>query len=317
VIAADGLDLTVTIVSYNTRDLLRACLASLAADRSACSVEVHVVDNHSSDGSPELVRAAFPHARVIANRENVGFARANNQSWHLARGRYWLLLNSDAEVRPGVLDALVQFMDAHPRAGLASARLVNLDGSPQHCAQAVPGLARLLLEASRLHKLLPQSVRGRILLGPYWNYAQPVRVGWTWGTALIARRAAIEECGPLSEQFFMYGEDLEWCLRVRRRGWDVWFCPSAEVLHHGGQSPAGEAMPADRLKARLDGIYRAVEVHRGQRYVRWLRRVSLFTLGMERLAGQLRGRATGSLAAQMSYYRTPPDPPRSPESNTP
>src|SRR4030095_16350581 len=142
-------DATITVVSWNTRELLRASLESLASDDS--KVEIHLVDNASSDGSVEMVRAEFPHVRVFANSQNMGFARANNQSWREAKGRYWLLLNSDAQIRPGGIDALIRFMDERPRAGLATARLVNPDGTPQYCAHPTPTIARTLLEASRLH----------------------------------------------------------------------------------------------------------------------------------------------------------------------
>lgn len=296
-------DLTITVVSFNTRRLLAACLDSLARGTRRSSIEVHVIDNASCDGSQDMVRNDFPDVRLLVNDTNMGFARANNQSWRLARGRYWLLLNSDTEVREGALDALVDFMDAHPQAGLASARLLSPDGSPQHCAQPAPGIARTLLEMSRLHKLLPRSVRGRMLLGPYWNYGKAVRVGWTWGTALVARRQAVQECGPLSEAFFMYGEDLEWCLRMRRRGWEVWFCPTAEVLHHGGQSPVDGAVSGERLCSRLDGIYKAVAMHNGGIYTKGLLATVFLATTIEWLRAKLRGQTCEVLQASLSYYR--------------
>ncbi len=283
-------DLTITIVSWNTRELLRSCLQSLRASGARASFEIHVVDNGSRDGSAEMVRAEFPDVLLIANAENHGFAAANNQSWAQARGRYWLLLNSDTEVKPGALDALVALMDAQPRAGLATARLVNPDGRPQHCAQPAPSIWRTLLEASRLHKLLPNSLRGRVMLGLYWNYRETVRIGWTWGTALIARRAAVEEVGPLSEAFFMYGEDLEWCLRMRRRGWEVWFCHTAEVLHYGGQSSAQQWPDAQKQQIILDNCYKAIGMHRRPLSVRLLKMATWCALRAEQISKRLKGR---------------------------
>jgi len=296
-------DLTITIVSWNTRDLLHECLRSIYNSEVQARFEVHVVDNASRDGSVELVEREFPAVRVIRNPRNVGFARANNQSWLMVRGRYWMLLNSDAQVRAGALDSLVRFMDGHPRAGLATARLLNLDGTPQNCAQPNPSIFKTLLEAARIHKLLPSSARGRILLGPYWDYDRAIEVGWTWGTALIARREAVADAGPLSGDFFMYGEDLEWCLRMRRCGWQVWFCPDAEVLHHGGRSAARKWDEAGCLATRLDGIYRAIEKHRGRRYVRALQTASLAALNAERLATRLGRRREDELTAPLDYYR--------------
>ncbi len=250
-----------------------------------------------------MLRRDFPSVRLIANEHNVGFARANNQSWCIAGGRYWMLLNSDAEVREGALDALVEFMDSHPRAGLASARLVSPDGSPQHCAQPEPSIAAILIEAARLHKFLTPSVRGRFFQGPYWNYCQSGRVGWTWGTALVARRKAIVECGALSDEFFMYGEDVEWCLRMRRGGWDVWFCAEAEVLHHGGKSPLPGSIGTNRLQTQLDGIYHAVTLHRGRRYTKILQAAVFLALAADWLRATLRGRGKEFLTPVLAYHR--------------
>jgi N-acetylglucosaminyl-diphospho-decaprenol L-rhamnosyltransferase len=297
------LDLTITVVSWNTRDLLRACLRSIAEGATRTSMEVHVVDNDSADHSGAMVGAEFPAVHLMPLGENVGFARANNKSWRQARGRYWMLLNSDTEVRPGALDALVAFMDSHPNAGLATARLVSRGGAPQHCAQAVPSVARCLLEASRLHKFLPRGLRGQILLGPYWTYDRPLRLGWTWGTALIARRAAVKEAGPLSEQFFMYGEDLEWCLRMRRHGWEVWFCPAAEVLHHGGQSSALQWDEEARYRLILEGTCAALEHHRSRIYVRLLQLATLMALGGEWLTARARHRPTNRIAVLFAHHR--------------
>src|SRR5262249_49945038 len=160
-----------------------------------------------------------------------------------------------------------------------------------------------LFEASRLHKLIPAPARGRMFLGPYWTYDEAIQLGWTWGTALIARREAVIDVGPLSEDFFMYGEDLEWCLRMRKHGWRIWFCPDAEVLHHGGQSAAQKWDEAGRLALRLNGIYKGVERHRGRRYVRALQEASFVALRLERLASRLARRQGDGLAGPLDYYR--------------
>jgi hypothetical protein len=283
-------DLSVGVVSWNTRDLLRACLESVRCNAGPRRVEVCVVDNASSDGSPAMVRGDFPEARLVANSENVGFARAANQVWQAAQGRYWLLLNPDAVLKPGCLEALVSFMDAHTGAGLATARLEHPDGSPQYCAQAAPSILRTLIETARLHKALPRHVRGKFLLGPYWTYDEPIEVGWTWGTALIARREAVHQVGPLDEGFFMYGEDVEWCLRMRRAGWEVWFCPDAEVMHHGGGSARQRWQTFARSREICRGYYRAVESHRGRLYVRALQLANLLGLAAEAALSAVRGR---------------------------
>lgn len=300
---ASRMDLTVTIVSWNTKGLLRSCLQSVARSSTKSSFEIHVVDNASTDGSLEMVRTEFPEAHLIANTENVGFARANNQSWHESRGRYWLLLNSDTVVRPGALDALIEFMDSHARAGLATARVVNPDGTPQFCAQREPGVGLTLLEATRLHKLLPRRIRGRLLLSTYWSYDEPIRLGWAWGTALVARREAVEEAGPLAEEFFMYGEDVEWSLRMRRMGWEVWFCPEAEVLHYGGRSAAQVWSDAGRERVILDGIYRAVERHHGRIYVGVLHATRWLVADLENFRAKFRRGSPTNFAPPPEYHR--------------
>ena len=194
-----------------------------------------------------------------------------------------MLLNSDAEISAGTLDTLIDFMDAHPQAGLATARLNNADGTPQHCAQPSPGCWRMGLETSRLHKLLPAKLRGRLFLGPYWTYDKSIPVGWTWGTALIARRAAVGDVGALSEEFFMYGEDLEWCLRMQKQRWEIWYCHAAEVLHHGGQSSALRWKDEQKQKIILDNCYKAIAMHRSRFYIRALQRTTLLALKADQL----------------------------------
>jgi GT2 family glycosyltransferase len=299
---SDKPDITLSIVSWNTRELLRECLASIEGGARAHAVEVHVIDNASSDESARMVKDEFPNVTVIANQTNVGFARANDQSWSQAAGRYWMLLNSDTEVAPGSLDALIEFMDHHPQCGLATARLVNPDGTPQNCAQPVPCVWLTLLEGLRLHKVLSVSRRGRLLLGSYWSYDRSIKVGWTWGTALIARREAVDEVGPLSEDFFMYGEDLEWCLRMRRRSWEIWYCAEAEVLHHGGQSSAQRWDDKGRLYKILDGVYQALGKHRGRAYVWLLQATTLFVLVLEWLASSVRGHRSMKLPFSLAYH---------------
>jgi len=255
------------------------------------AIELHVVDNGSDDGSQRMVLEEFPHVRLIANQENIGFAAANNQSWRQARGRYWMLLNSDTEVEPGSLAAIVNFMDATPRAGLAGARLHNPDGSPQFCAQPPPSIVRTVVEVCRLHKLLPRDIRQRWLLGVYWTYDRRVKVGWTWGTALIARREAVQEVGPLADDFFMYGEDVEWCLRMRRHGWEIWHCPESKVLHYGGQSSTLTWDNPELARRKADAYYRAVARHHGRPYTCLLRACDWFARCIEALASQFRRRS--------------------------
>jgi GT2 family glycosyltransferase len=284
-------ELTVSVVSWNTAGLLRRCLTSVFNHRTRHRVEVHVVDNASEDGSAEMVRREFPAARLTVNRENVGFARAHNQVWRQAAGRYWLLLNSDAELRAGAVDALVRFMDSRPRAGLASARILHPDGTPQHCVPTAPTVTKKLLQLSGLHHLFPPRLRARVMRGPHWGYDESVRAPWVWGTALVARREAVAEVGPLAEEFFMYGEDIEWCLRMKKRGWEVWFCHEAEVTHLGAQSAALRWSGDEKRELSVSNYYRALEMHHSRAYVQTLRAIRAVGLGGQWLARRLSERS--------------------------
>jgi GT2 family glycosyltransferase len=283
-------DLAVTIVSWNTRDLLRRCLSSLPPAAVRTSLEIVVVDNASADGSAAMVRAEFPHVRLVENARNAGFAPACHQAWPLVRARHWMLLNPDAEAAPGALDRLVAFLDAHPSAGAVSARLVDACGQVQHSAQPRPSLALAALEASRLHKLLPRGSRSRLLLGPYWTYDRPVEVGWTWATALAVRREAVLRAGPPDPAFPMYGEDLEWCLRLRAHGYSIWHCPDASVTHLGQGSADqrwDERARTLRIEAECD---RALERHRGRAWLACLHALRFGALVAEGATAALRGR---------------------------
>lgn len=229
-----GPDLSIIIVNWNTRNLLAQCLQSLQDTVKESSFDVWVVDNASSDGSVAMVRERFPQTHIVANSENVGFVRANNQAIAHCRGRYMLLLNSDTRALPGSLDQAVRFMDEHSRAGIAGVRLLNPDGTFQASYTPFPTLWQEFLMLSRL---------GRWLLRPtYPSYgpqiekgAQKIK-GYMEGAYLMARREAVEQVGGLDERIFMYAEDVDWCYRFHRVGWEVWYLPNAPIIHYGGQS---------------------------------------------------------------------------------
>jgi N-acetylglucosaminyl-diphospho-decaprenol L-rhamnosyltransferase len=241
---SEGLDLSVVIVSWNTRELLARCLSSvLAAGSSAneatqrgsadrLSLEVMVVDNASADGSAQMVRERFPKVGLLANTENLGFARANNQMVPSCAGRYVLLLNPDTVVDPGALQALVAFMDEHPTAGAAGARLLNEDGSLYPSCQPAPSLPREFWRLFHLDAVWPLA-RYRM---EQWDATTPREVDVVQGACLILRRAMLDQVGLLDEDYFIYSEEVDLCHRLRKRGWQLWWVPQAVVTHYGGQS---------------------------------------------------------------------------------
>lgn len=245
--------ISVVVVSYNTCKILRDCLHSLDCD-PANGREVLVVDNRSMDRSAQMVREEFAQVRLIENQENSGFARANNQGIALARGKYILLLNSDTMVRPGALKAMTDFLDAHPEAGGVTCRLLNADGTIQACVSGRPGPMLLFFRLSGLSRafrgdrarrflrryaglLLGATARG--YFDPYVAAEAPIQVENISGACLMLRREAIERAGLLDENFFMYFEDMDYCLRLRNLGWKLYYVPSGEIVHLVGQSSGG------------------------------------------------------------------------------
>lgn len=237
---AETITLSIIIVNWNTRDLLATCLESIQRSLSneeagaGLRAEVIVVDNGSTDGTVEMLQRDYPGVRLIENRENVGFARANNQGLAASRGRYLLLLNTDAFLRGPALARLVRFMDEHPDAGIVGPRLYFGDGTLQPSCYAFPTLATEFYGAIGLDRLFPRSrLFGRYRLG-YWDMRDVREVDVVMGACLLARREVFEQIGGLDERFFMYSEEVDWCYRARQAGWRIYYVPQAEVTHLWG-----------------------------------------------------------------------------------
>ena len=228
---------SVTIVLHNSEQDLPSCLASIRPDVLSGFAELIVVDNSSRDASVEVAERELPDLHVIRSRENRGFAAGANLAWPQVRGSYWLLLNPDARLEHAGLRTLSKWMDSHPRIGVASPELKDDHGGGLCSAgRALPSTSRTLLEAFRLHLLLPTTLRGRILRGAYWRGGDQTDAGWVPGTAMMARRQAVESVGLLDERFFLYGEDIEWCSRMRRAGWTIGVCSNVRAYHRQAAS---------------------------------------------------------------------------------
>lgn len=238
-------DLAVVMVTWNVRDwALRSLRALFAAlERSGLAASVWVVDNASGDGTVEAVRSAFPSVRLIANPTNRGFAAANNQALRAmgfpdrsATPRYVWLLNPDTEVQGEAPGILVRFMDATPQAGVCGPQLRNPDGSFQHGAFDFPGLAQLFLDLFPLHpRLLESRLNGRYPRAWYAR-GKPFRIGHPLGAAMMVRGEAIRSVGLLDEGYWIYAEEVDWCWRMARAGWERYCVPEAVVVHAGGGS---------------------------------------------------------------------------------
>ena len=228
-------DVSVVIVSWNTRELLRACLASVraAAAELPGGAEVVVVDNASRDGSPDMIREAFPEVDLVCNTTNVGFAAANNQGHRRTRGRYVLMPNPDTEGRPFLRD-LVAFLDAHPEAGAAGPRVFGSDGELQVSCYPLPTVGRelwRLLHLDRVH------AHGTYPAG-FFEATTPQPVDSILGACLMVRRAALDGADLLDERFFIYTEEIDLCRRLADRGWHLYWLPHVAIVHYGGASTA-------------------------------------------------------------------------------
>lgn len=234
--SAVPIDASVVIVSFNTRDVLRECLQTLAKESEGVSYETIIVDNASRDGSADMVEREFPDARLIRSQINLGFAAANNLGFPLAQGRYVVLLNSDAFLRHGALALAVKRMDADPRIGLAGARLIGRDDSWQPSARMFPSLMNDLLTISGLSAKYPHSHFFGRFDRTWADQNEPAEVDWVPGAFSIIPRSVLEKVGYFDTNFFLYYEEVDLCRRIKASGYSIWYWPDVVVVHLGGES---------------------------------------------------------------------------------
>lgn len=238
---SDSLPLSIIIVSWNVSADLARCLDSLRANEGP-EREIIVVDNASRDNTLEVLQG-YPEVQVIANGDNRGFAAANNQGLAVARGRYVLLLNPDTLVPAGALTQLLSFADSQPRAGVIGPRLLNSDGSLQASCRHFPTVRAALFRHTFLERLFPHAAATRDYLMADWDHQTPREVDWVSGACLLVRRATLEEVGALDEGFYWGSEDVDYCFRVHRAGWQVWYTPQPAITHAIGRSTIQAVIP--------------------------------------------------------------------------
>lgn len=233
--AKPGCDLSVVIVSYNTQEMTRTCLASVVSQSGTLRVQTIVVDNNSQDGSVAMIEAEFPEAELIVNSANQGFAAANNQAFARCRGRYVLLLNSDTIVLDEVLPASVHYLQRHPQIGAMGCQVLNTDRTIQPTCSGYPTLFRLLIMTLGLDRIPCLSSLDHYLMR-HWSRENEREVEVVSGCYLMVRGEVLAEVGPLDERFFFFGEETDWCRRIRKAGWQLTFATVGRIVHHGGGS---------------------------------------------------------------------------------
>ena len=228
------LDLSVIIVNWNAKDLLRKCLEHVQTTVQSTQYEIIVVDNYSTDDSQTMVKHDFPDVKLIENTKNVGFAGANNQGMREAAGRYFLLLNSDAFVEPNTIDTMVQFMDDHPEAGMSACKLLYNDRSLQPSAFAYPTLKTELYTALQLNRFFPKSHEFGKQAMTYWDFNDVRAVDAVMGAFMLVRREVVDQVGMMDESYFMYSEEIDWCYRIHQHGWQILYNPEVQTVHLWG-----------------------------------------------------------------------------------
>lgn len=241
------MDVSVIIVNWNVKELLGNCIRSLLeAERAtpALDVEIIVVDSASTDGSPDMVQAEFPQVRLIRSDENLGYARGSNIGAEAAQGRYLFFLNPDTMVEPGALGRLISYMDLHPRVGAVGPQLLWPDGTVQSSRRRFPTLGSLFWESTLLGQWFPENQHAQRYHLADRSAGWTQSVDWIVGAAILIRREAWAEVGPIEETFFMYFEETDWCQRADEAGWSIHYLPGAQVTHFEGKS--SEQVPLAR-----------------------------------------------------------------------
>jgi GT2 family glycosyltransferase len=297
-------ELSIVIVLYNSAPTLADCLRSIKRELDSGFAELIAVDNASPDDSVTVLRAEAPAAQLVEMDRNRGFAAGVNAALSRARGRYWLLLNPDVRAPVGGLRELVAWLDAHPAVGVASPDIVDVDGRWEEPGRALPSVGRVLLRVSRLHRLLPAGLRRRVFLGSYWTGGDQLNAGWVPGTAMIVRPAATSAVGFMREELFMYGEDLEWCWRMRRGGWRVGVCSSATFVHDTSSSARLTFGDQEAERRVAEGLDAACRLMYGPRHARALAALTALAYALDaRAPGKPPGQRDQARAAARVWRR--------------
>ena len=262
-------DVAAVVVTYDAMPWLESCLQSLAG------VECVVVDHGSSDASVEAARAA---GATVVQQENLGLAAGWNRGLRETESRYVLILNADAWLVGDALDRLVAFADAHPLAAVVGPRLRNPDGTLQRSVRGFPTLWRLATEYLFLRKLAPHSRALNAFYAGGFDHESAAEAEFVMGAAMLVRREAVDEVGPLDESFFLFSEEVDWCYRFEQAGWKVYFTPEAEVVHVGGASHGGRLFDQQVL-----GHIRFLAKHRGLAYAERARKLLVVSLRLRGL----------------------------------
>lgn len=251
-------DLSIIIVSWNTKDLLSQCIESIKAQTKRTSFKIIVVDNCSTDGSPEMVEESFPDITLIKNQLNKGFGKANNQGLAKARGKYILFLNSDIVVGENCLDEMFGFMEQNPEVAASSCKLTFPDGTLQHSCRRFPRFKTFFLMLLGLRYLFPEMKTFREYLMLDWDHADAKEVDQIMGSFMFMRKDVLDQVGSFDERYWMYFEEVDLCLRIKKAGWKIVHIPYVSAVHFLSKSAEqwGEAKRTIEFQTSLLKYFR-------------------------------------------------------------
>lgn len=290
-------DLSIVIVSWNVRDLLRDCLSSIreagkvrvsGSTPEQPSTEVIVVDSASTDGSQAMVRDEFPWVRLIDAESNVGFSRGNNIGLEAAQGSAILLLNPDTRIIGSALSTMLGFLRKHPQVGVVGPRLLNADGTTQSSRRRFPSFWTGVFESTWLEGIAPRGIRKRYYMEDLGEH-EVHSVDWVTGAAFMVKRDVIQQVGVFDEGYFMYSEELDWQKRIRDAGWQIMYLPQAEVIHYGGKS-SEQVVPLRHIRFQSSKV-RYFRKHHGPLVGNAMKAVILANYGWQLSIEALKGLA--------------------------
>jgi GT2 family glycosyltransferase len=302
--ADEQLDLTVIIPSYNTRALLQNSIASIYEHTRGICFEIICIDDHSSDGSADMVAAEFPQVILVRNEANRGYVRNTNLGMRMSRARYACHLNSDTLLISNAFAALVRYMDEHPEVAACGPKLLNPDRSVQHCIRHFSGAGTLALQALNWHKLFPKSRWTDRYYATDFDYSKAQPVDSIGTTAYVVRRSTWENAGMLDERFQLFVSDLAYNFMLKQKGYAVHYTPAAEIVHFGSQSV--NQTPQSSLRELHDAL---IEFNEAYDYFGKTRASKLLV----RLAVRARGcfkRAENRWSADKRVIKGPGAPPK-------
>ncbi|MCM3338831.1 glycosyltransferase family 2 protein [Paenibacillus sp. MER TA 81-3] len=293
-------DISIIIVNYNTKQLTLNCLKSVFRSVTDYHFDVILIDNASRDDSVQVIGEQYPQVKLIANEHNLGFSKANNQGMRVAQGRYVLLLNSDTVIQPDTLDIMIRFMDEHLEVGASGCKVVLPDGSlDKACRRGFPTPSATFFYVSRLSKMFPKNPRINAYHREDLDPDEAYPIDCLIGAFMMVRREAIEQVGMLDEDFFMYGEDVDWCYRIKQAGWVNYYYPKSKIVHYKRASSRNKPFKITYEFHRA--IYVLYNKHFKQQYPFWVNALMYAGMGAK-LAAAL---TLNAIAKGLAIFRRP------------